>query len=256
MKLSVLSFVAVSVAASAAMATPPVTGAKLNTRVFNDNPGSTLVTNNTYPVQVQFSDSNVGVSGANRHNWRVSGDAGATSMNISNAWDFSIFSDVTLSGAGQGEGGLNLSPWWSQNVDGVFMLNTGSGEGAIFGGRLPFYSFTTAQAVNYVKGTTVRLGIEYNPNGLSMASPGQIRYWYNNLNSGWINFDAGNPNEPYGLSGILNQAQVGGYVQIPGNSAFPNSLTATFGNITFVPAPGAAGLLAVGGLVAVRRRRR
>ena len=53
--------------------------------------------------------------------------------------------DVTLSGTGDGEAGLQISPWWSPNVDGRFNVRTPDGEVACFGGRLPFYSFTGDQ---------------------------------------------------------------------------------------------------------------
>ncbi|MBX9736517.1 MAG: hypothetical protein K2X32_06285, partial [Phycisphaerales bacterium] len=119
MKTSVLSAVALVVlAAGSAIASPIINSAVLNTRVFNDNSSSTLATVNNYPTLVQFDDSNLVQGFANRHNFRLSSN-GTSGANFANADDFAIFSDVTLSGPGNGEGGLNVSPWFSQNVDGV-----------------------------------------------------------------------------------------------------------------------------------------
>ena len=243
--------------AVSAMATPSVNSAKLNTRLFNDSPGSTLVTVNNYPALVGISDTNLNPSTfANRHNFRFSSDGGATNTLFANGDAFSFSANVTLSGSGNGEGGLQLSPWFSQNVDGAFNLRTTDGEVAVFGGRLPFYSFTGQQGVVYAKGTTVSVGIEYDPRSLNAGDPGRVRYSYNNLTSGWINFDQANPAEdpPYGLWGILNQATAGGYLQAFGSTG-TGTINATFENIVYVPAPGAAALMGLGGLLAARRRR-
>src|SRR5215471_13306846 len=124
--------------AAAAVAQPNANSAKLNLRVFNDVPGSTLATNNAYPVQVQISDTNLLSAGLNRHNWHFSTDGGATNAQFMNADRFSFFADVSATGSGPGEVGLQLSPWWSPEADGQFMLNAGTGEVACFGGRLPF----------------------------------------------------------------------------------------------------------------------
>lgn len=246
--------------AAVANAQPNVNGATLHTRVFNDFPNSTLGTTNAYPGVVQISDGNLvntPPSGfANLHNWHLSANGGASDAVFNNGDMFSLFADVSLTGTGQGELGLQVAPWWSQNVDGRFNLRSTDGEVAVFGGRLPFYSFTAAQGVHYVGGTTVRIGIEYNPNGLSSASPAQIRYTYGGLDSGWLNFDEGNPMEPYGTWGMLDDARVGGYMQVFGAQTGTGTAIGTWGNISYVPAPSSLALLAAGGLLTSRRRRR
>jgi MYXO-CTERM domain-containing protein len=254
----VASALALSAASGSAFALPAINGAILNTRIFNDNPGSTLVTVNNYPSLISFSDSLLNQGFANRHNFRLSADGGATAAPFANTDAFQITADVTLAGVGNGEGGLQVSPWWSPNVDGQFNLRTSDGEVAIFGGRLPFYSFTASQGVTYVKGTTVTLGIQYDPRNVDAGLPGQIQYSYGALKSPWIPFDAANPSEAptYGAYGILNMAQVGGFVQALGGPSGANSLSATFGSISVtVPTPGAASLAGLAGLVAFRRRR-
>ena len=251
---------AVLCTAVAAIAQPNINSARANPRIFNDFPASTLSVINNYPAQVRFSDSNlVGTGFANRHNFRLSTDNGTTNAEFHNSHSFSVFADVTLGGTAgtNGEGGLQISPWWDPNVDGVLFMNTSTGEVAAFGGRLPFYSFTASQAITYTHGQTVRLGMEYEARSNTAANPGRIRYWYNAANSGWINFDQGNPGEdpPHGLWGILSPAYVGGYVQAPGASVGAGTFFANFGNIAYVPSPAGAGLLAFAGIAASRRRR-
>ena len=57
-----------------------------------------------------------------------------------------------------------------------FNFRTTDGEIAVFGGRLPFYSFTGSQGITYTKGDTVRVGVIYDPHSLSMADPATIQY--------------------------------------------------------------------------------
>ena len=61
-------------------------------------------------------------------------------------------------------------------MDGRFNVRTTDGEIACFGGRLPFYSFTVAHGLTYVKGNPIHLEMIYRPNGLSAASPATIEY--------------------------------------------------------------------------------
>lgn len=210
-------------------------------RVFNDCPISILSVTNNYPTLIEISDTknNCGGGFANRHCWRFSQD-GVDAQLFANNGGFSFAADVTASGDGEGEAGLQISPWWSQLVDGVFNIRTTDGEIACFGGRLPFYSFTGAQGLTYVKGTTIHMEMEYLPNGLSEANPGTIEYRldYNGMSytSGPLAFDMGNPDEnpPYGLWGILNEATAGGHMQMfLQEGADDATLTVMWENITF-----------------------
>lgn len=260
MRVRALASVAGLALTTAAFAAPAIDGAVINERIFDDDPGSTITTVNNWSTEVTISDQRTGGGGfANLHNWRASADGGATAANFANADSFSLFSDVTISGDGTGEAGMSLAPWWSQNVDGRFNMRTSDGEVAVFGGRLPFFSFTATHGVTYTKGDTVRLGMIYNANGLSAGSPATIEYIYDDgtvYSSGALAFDMGNPAEdpPHGLWGMLNDAQIGGYMQVLSST---ETLSTTWGNIEFtaIPSPASAALLGLGGLVATRRRR-
>ncbi len=244
-----------------------IDSAVITTRIFNDDPDSVVMTTNLYPALISISDSMLdgdGMGGefANRHNFRLSSNGGISSHVFSNDTRFEFYSDVTISGTANSEGGLNLSPWWSQEVDGVFMLNAGTGEVAAFGGRLPFYSFTGEFGINYTKGSTVSVGMIYEPNGLSMADPATIQYTYEDdmgsFMSAVLSFDEGNPAEdpPYGLWGMLNDARLGGYFQAQIDVGNPDNFgEIQFENMSFIPEPAALILLGLGGMVLLRRSR-
>lgn len=202
--------------AASALATPSPNSAVITPRVFNDCPGSNLTTVNNYPAQIVIDDANVGCVGwANLHLWRFSED-GSNAAVFANGDAFRFCATVMVTGSGQGEAGLQISPWWSP-VDGRFHIRTTDGEIACWGGRFPFYSFTANHGLSYVKGTSIYMEIIYLPNGLSAASPATIEYkcTYNSVNytSGPLAFDEGNPAEdpPHGLWGILTPAEVGAF---------------------------------------------
>lgn len=257
MKKSAFAVIVLAASAGSALAQPVINGYAVNERIFNDDPGSTVNSVVNFPTSVTISDGNFTGGGfANRHNWRLSDDGGATGADFSNGDSFSLMTDITISGTGEAEAGLNLSPWWSQNVDGVFNLRTTDGEVAIFGGRLPFYSFTGDQGVTYTKGSTVSIGLIYSANSNTAGDPATIEYLYNDgtaYTSGALAFDEGNPAEGFGSWGMLDNAQAGGFMQVFLGSG--GDISTTWDNINYVPTPASAALLGLGGLVATRRRR-
>lgn len=226
----------------AVAATPNPNSAVIQLRIFNDCPTSIITTQNNYPALISIRDERLDCQGfANLHNWRFS-ENGTDPAVFNNADCFKYQTHLVISGTAEGEAGLQISPWYSQNVDGRFNVRTTDGEIACFGGRLPFYSFTGNHGLHYVKGTSIYLQIVYRPNGLSMANPATIEYvvGYNNVlySSGELPFDEGNPNEdpPYGLWGILNDARVGGHFQPFLQAGNPDAaLQADFNYIKFDP---------------------
>ena len=242
-KFSILCAVALMLAALAgnALATENPNSAVVLERIFDDAFASILTVNNSYPSLISINDEAAGPLGwANLHAWRFSVD-GATPQAFANTDGFMYSADVTLSGTGDGESGLQISPWWSE-ADGRFNVRTPDGEVACFGGRLPFYSFTASNGVSYVKGTTVNLTIIYTPNvEMNDTMPATIEYIYDDgtaYSSGPLPFDEGNPAEgdEHGLWGILSPAHVGGHVQFnnmvgAGEGA---NFQAEWGEITFL----------------------
>ena len=215
--VTVMTGLLVIAAASMALATTTPSTAIVNERVFNDCPISTLTVTNTYPtIAITDVKNNCGAGWANRHNWRFSSD-GATNQLFANGDGLRVYATMTISGTGECEAGLQISPWWSPNVDGVLNVRSTDGEIACFGGRLPFYSFTGSQGVTYAKGEPIYLEITYLPNGLSDTNPATVEYRIiymgSTYTSGPIGFDEGNPAEPYGTWGMLDNATVGGHFQ-------------------------------------------
>jgi len=231
------SMVLTLVLSGASHATPQVTGATIETRTFDDCPFSVLTTSNNYPASIVITDQmDSTCSGfANLHSFSFSagGDSAAAFDNNSN---FHVAADVTISGEGEGEGGLRISPWYGKYSDGRFMLNATSGEIAAFGGALPFYSFTANQGISYTKGTTVHLEITYLANDLTAANPATIQY---RIVMNGTTYDSpvlpfGEQNEAecvHGLWGMLNDGRVGGYFQPRANTG--QALTITWSNIQF-----------------------
>jgi hypothetical protein len=220
MFIGLFAVMALGLIATSALATPNVNSAIIHERVFNDCPTSILTTNNSYPASISIQDEiNCENGYANLHNWHFSED-GVNDAVFTNDSSFHMHADLVISGTGECEAGLQVAPWWSQNVDGRFNVRSTDGEIACFGGRLPFYSFTGTYGLHYVKGDPIHLEITYLPNDLTQTNPATIEYelMYNNVEytSGPLAFDEGNPNEdpPYGLWGILNDARVGGHMQV------------------------------------------
>ena len=232
------SAVLLLVVAGGALATPLINGATVETRTFNDCSLSTLTTSNNYPASISITDvmSPQCVGFANLHSFSFSADGGATAAVFDNPSDLRFGADFKIDGAGQGEGGLRLSPWYGQYVDGRFMANATTGEIACFGGAIPFYSFTAGHNITYTKGTTIHLQLTYRANNLTSASPASIQYRVvyngNTYDSPVLAFGEQNEAEcVHGLWGMLNDGRAGGYFQPRANTGA--SLTATWSNITY-----------------------
>ena len=207
--------------------TPSANSAVVMQRVWNDCPASTLTILNNYPALISMNDTDVECVGwTNLHVWGFSED-GITPAIFENCshYKFSCVFNGSTSGAGVGEGGLRLSPWWSLQADGRFMVRIGgNGEIACFGGRLPFYSFTSGWGVTYTPGTDIWMEIVYSPHALTLADPATIVYQIYYQGVGYFSpplpFDEGNVLEGaiHGNWGALFPAQAGGFFQEPNGS--------------------------------------
>jgi len=237
--------------------TPQVGGAIVTLRTFNDCPISNVSSTNNYPASIQITDvmDPLCVGFANLHSFSFSEAGAETAVVFDNNSNYHIAADFMIDGAGEGEGGLRISPWYGKYVDGRFMANATTGEVACFGGAIPFYSFTAANGVHYVRGTTIHMEATYLANDLSEAHPASIQYRVtyngNTYDSPVLPFGEQNPNEcVHGLWGNLNDGRVGGYFQPRANSGA--SLTATWTNIQFNALLG-CGTPAAGGAVVTLR---
>ena len=246
--LTICSFLVLG--AGLAQATPVPNGALLIPRFFNDCPVTVLSTSNLYPFGVQFDESFlVCAGGVNLHLWNLSADGGLTSAVFNNKDGFDFAANLMLQnvvGAVGTEGGLRLSPWWDQNANGYFNVRLPDGEIAVFGGVLPFYSFTAAYGIHYLDNQVIRLEMIYNPHCNTANDPGTIEYkvvWQGQTySSGPLPFNNCTPGEEiHGCYGIMDDARVGGRVQNNffaggGDPAARNQ--GTFLDITFAAVPG------------------
>jgi len=261
----------IKIAALAAIALLPTSamaqfnGLKVNPRVFNDYPNSTLtiVNSNTIPGNASIDDrnmTNATGNGANRHDILLSMDHGATAAVLNSNTPFTISADVTLtdgSNTPRKEAGLRINSSQASGVgDSLFIINSDAGEIVAFGG--PFYNFRDPAGFNepaYVPGQTITMGMIYRPGNPATtgATPATIEYFINrgsgvkssgplafgNLEGGPVDFTVG----MYGQGGSGNNAA--------------DFLHVTFNNINAtVPEPTTLGLLSLGGLALVSRRRK
>lgn len=218
--LPVMLGFALTVAPVAALASPNPTSAVIIERVYNDCPGSTLITSNLYPASITISDDaeNTCTAWANLHVWRFSED-GSNPAQFMNGDVFHFSADLVIDGPGQGEAGLQISPWWSPLVEGRLNIRTTDGEIAAFGGVLPYFNFTSTYGLHYVKGTPIHVEINYVPHSNTQQDPATIEYKLvyggQPYTSGPLAFGNCTPSEEptFGCYGILNFATVGGHLQ-------------------------------------------
>jgi PEP-CTERM motif len=244
LKLAGVAILGLSVVQSASAAF----NLNVNERVFNDFPGSTLVTT-TGPGSVQFDEGPFGTGGwANRHDAVADGGAGTDKL-FSLFDDFSIEADVTLSTTdAAAEAGLRANA--SVTGDVIFLIKD-NGEIAAFGGGAPFFSFAAPGDPDaYVPGTSIFMKMVYQSSGV-FGVAGSVEYIIDRgaglESSGvlaWANIEGGPLNH---TAGVYTQ-------NIPSAPTTTSQVTTTFNNVVITPEPASLGLLGLGALALLRRR--
>jgi hypothetical protein len=224
---------------------------------FNVGIPSDLTVTNNFPSVVQFDERNFAQTGgfANKHQAMFSKD-GVHRYYLHNNESFQLDFDVnmdTLRADGQPrkEGGVvfyNPRPGFTD--EGRVHITT-DGEIAVFGAAMPFTGFGNTA---YAKGTDAHMSFRY-------YAPGEIdplaayRLIATTVNGV---FDSGIKLwgiETDGTNGFNDGTYFGFVAQHQRLPVTGEFATTTYGNVKIVPAPGAAALLGLAGLVAGRRRR-
>jgi hypothetical protein len=260
-------------AGAAAQDISQVNGYVVKTRVFNDFSGTSLFINENPEAnpgqqdtfaspgsggmrfREQFTAFQQG-SFANKHLAYLSTDGGNTELGLSHVQSWSIDLNIRISAPGPGprkEAGIrveNPRPGLGYTDEGLILVAS-DGEVAVFGGVMPF----TGLGPIYTLGTTANLRFEFFAPG-TVDARGAYRLTFTDAVTGF--HDSGLKiwgNEPDGTAGYNYGTRLALVAQNQRNPLIDDSSDIEYSNIRIVPAPGAAALLGLGGLVALRRRR-
>lgn len=271
-RVSIMLAVA-GLAAAASASINSFNGFKMEYRNFNDYPDSTITptVNGTSSVRI-VEDMGPGQQRfANRHFAMLSADGGATRLSLQNSESFKISYKMRLNSNIDQDGSGQL--WPQQPEGGLFFGNDRGGgfidEGGIFvigngtvfiGGANQRFSLI-GEANNGTgrlsKGDTLEMSYTYYAPGVTGALAAYV-VQYKNLNTGFMTtvfntFDAGGPD----ANGFNNGSWVGFRFQHNRNPLVPGGTTndIEYFDINVVPTSSSLAALALGGLVAARRRR-
>lgn len=260
-------------AAATASDISQVNGFQVNTRVFNDFGGTTLMVNGvgeptpglpaTYGVagsgsmrfQEEFQQFQQG-NFANKHVSYLSTDGGATALGLSQGQSWSIDLDISITAPGTGprkEAGIrveNPRPGLGYTDEGLVLVAS-DGEVAVFGGVMPFTGFGSI----YTLGTTAHLSFTFYAPG-EVDARGAYRVTFNDAVTGF--HDSGLKvwgAEPDGTVGFNEGTRLALIAQNQRNPLIADSSDINYSNIRIVPAPGALAALGLAGLAGLRRRR-
>jgi hypothetical protein len=264
MLLLCLTALAMPAAVWAQQAGPNINGLVFDDRVFNDIPGSALVSTNGNSVNLgalstaSITDTFVGpANGANRHDFLLSADGGATaaSFNIDDSFTFKTLLNLApANNSPRKEAGIRLN---SGIGDALFIVNSDAGEIVAFGG--PFFRFDSP-GNTYVPGSTILMGFTLIGGGGGVGgAPTTIEYFVDRDGPGAVfGVQSSGPLPFTNLEGGFPTYTVGMYGQGgPGtNLADVNSVVFSDIMYTSIPEPStvALGFAALMGLVAIRRR--
>ena len=225
--------------------------------IATSNPMVTSNTLNNLTIDETFPQAPAGAGGVNRDTGALSADNGATPYHVDNAnpWYYQV--TVRLSGLASNEAGMHIGQLGDPGgfgpmnaITGQVMVNA-NGEIAAFGAWLPFFSNNQSQFSYLPRGgrdADFTLGIYINPDPMNAFA----EYFVNGVSTGPIAMDAGALNFYMSTPNTL-----GVYGQGAWRASGPTEAIYTFTNPSIgVPSPSGAALLAMGGLLAGRRRRR
>lgn len=231
----------VGLASPAGAVVDDIDGIFVEERIFNDFPGTNLVTVNNYPTELSFTEDNFIPDGvpdfANRHAGYFSSDSGTSPRGFSNDEGFIFSVDVTLTAtetSPRKEVGIYIETLIAGQAQ--FIITSDNGEVAAFGAGAPFVSSTNDAAppdglefngMTYTPGDTVNLKLVYIPPNANKAE-GSAVYLYEGVSAGERDFSNLE-------NGIIDGSQIGMYAQFPPNILAADSGSAVFENIFMVP---------------------
>lgn len=241
-------------------------------RIFNDQPGTSLTINGVSRPTAGFAPV-AGLAGplhfveqftaltpggnTNKHVGWFSDDGGATRTTSQASQSFQLRFDVTMNApAGQPrkEAGIEVHQPRPNNIppftDEGQVLIASDGEVAVFGAAMPF----TGLGFVYTLGTTAHVSFTYYAPGDLGSTQAAYRLIFDDAVTGV--HDSGFKYwgmETDGINGFTD-AFIGLKAQNSRNP-FINDTSDILYNGVSIPAPGVAGLLGLGGLVAMGRRR-
>jgi hypothetical protein len=260
-RLSGVAAIAIFAGAAFASDISTVNSWKVEERIFDDFPTSTLVTTNNFPSQLRFEDSfPEGTVGgfANKHVGWLSDDNGTTRFqnNYAQSWVMEFNVSITApAGQPRKEAGIevrNPRPRLGYTDEGQVLIAS-DGEVAVFGGVMPFTGFG---GNTYTLGTTAHVRFEYFAPGSVDPVKGAYQLIFTDAVTGV--HDSGIKlwgDESDGLYGFNYGAEFGLKAQNQRNPRIDDVSDINYTNFSVIPSPGSLALLGLGALAAGRRRR-
>lgn len=234
---------------------------KVEERIFNDFPTTTLTTTNTFPSTLEFNEQfPAGVVGnfANKHVGWLSNDGGASRLGMTGSQSWTMSFDITMnaaSGVPRKEAGIevhNPRPALGY-VDEGQLLIASDGEVAIFGGVMPF----TGMGSVYTLGTTAHVTWQYFAPGTADPTLAAYQLTFSDAVTGVHSsgLKLWGASEPDGTNGWNLGTVMGLKAQNQRNPRIADSSDIKYENFSVVPTPGTLALVGLAGLAAGRRRR-